>query len=149
MRLRKNALFVAAASVLIGGLAIAAQQMQQMPMKPLPPKVDKQLSAARKDLNSVKTQLPELGCCNDPACNYCPLISGKCPCGMNVTTDMGVCGECKLGWEAGHGRVANVKPEQVKTIHGDMLMMMEKMREMNFPKGQKQQGQTAPVKSGQ
>lgn len=149
MRLRRNALIVAAASLLVGGLALAAQQMPQMQMKPLPPKVNKQLMTTRKDLNAVKSELPELGCCNDPACNYCPLIAGKCPCGMNVTTDVGVCGECKLGWEAGHGRIAGVQPDQVKTIHGDMLMMMEKMREMSFPKGQKQAGKTAPLKSGE
>lgn len=128
-------------TLLLAGISIYAQQMQRMQEKPLPPAVEKELTQVRQGLNDVKPKLPELGCCNDPACNYCPLVAGKCPCGMNVKTEVGVCGECKMGWDAGNGRVAGVQATQVRTLNKEMLMMMEKMRVMHFPKGQKQQAQ--------
>lgn len=135
----RRKVFIGAAAVLfLAAFTLSAHQMQKMAMKPLPPKVEQQLMGVRKDLNSVKTELPEMGCCNDPACNFCPLVAGKCPCGMNVKTDVGVCGECKQGWAAGDGRVAGVNPSQVKDLNREMLMMMYQARAMSFPKGQKQ-----------
>ena len=68
-------------------------------------------------------------CCIKPGCNFCPLAADKCPCRSNVKTPMGVCGECKAGWEAGVGAVEGVQPQNVQQIKGDMLKMMYSMRE--------------------
>jgi hypothetical protein len=55
-------------------------------------------------------------CCIKPGCNFCPLAADKCPCRSNVKTPMGVCGECKAGWEAGVGAVDGVQPQNVQQI---------------------------------
>lgn len=57
------------------------------------------------------------------------LAADKCPCRSNVKGPMGVCGECKAGWEAGVGAVDGVQPQNVQQIQGDMLKMMYSMRE--------------------
>lgn len=86
--------------------------------------VEQRLSHVRSELDGVKADLPMYSCCINPACNFCALTAGMCPCGDNVTTETGVCGECFLGWEAGIGHVEGVEADQVRMIHGDMLQMM-------------------------
>lgn len=141
--MRRKILLGSLALLVISALVIAAQEMGKMPMTKLPANVEKQLNDVRKNLNNVKAKLPEMGCCNDPACNFCPAVAGKCPCGMNVKTDVGVCGECWDGWQAGDGRIQGVDPGKVKRLMADMRTMMYQARAMHFPKGQKQQGKTA------
>lgn len=52
----------------------------------------------------------------------------ECPCRSNVKTAIGVCGECKAGWDAGVGAIEDVDPQSVQQIKGDMLKMMYSMR---------------------
>ena len=105
--------------------AVAAQSDKAMP--PPNPVVGRALATLVK----AKADMSVSGayaCCIQPGCNFCPLAADKCPCRSNVKTPMGVCGECKAGWEAGVGAVEGVQPQNVQQIKGDMLKMMYSMR---------------------
>lgn len=108
-------------------LALYAYQMQQ-----LPPELQKQLDEVRTQLVEVKKDLPEMSCCTQPQCNFCPLVAGKCPCGTNVKSDTGVCGECYDGWRAGDGRIPGVDPEDVHRLNDEMLKTMYQARAKHF-----------------
>lgn len=108
-------------------VAAQAKMPQQMQMMKPDPNVGKALQSlvkAKQELGAKQAYQ----CCIKPGCNFCALAADKCPCGNNVKTPMGVCGECKAGWEAGVGNVDGVKAEDVKLIQGDMLKMMYSMR---------------------
>jgi len=91
------------------------------------------LTEAREALVEAKAGLGMYSCCIEPSCNFCALASGMCPCGDNVTTDKGVCGECYLGWDAGQGSIDGVAADDVQHIHGEMLEMMYRMRAESVP----------------
>jgi hypothetical protein len=122
--------------VLVAGLwvAIFAQQMGKMEPGKLSPALEKRLDDVRKELTAVKGDMPGLACCIGPACNFCPLVAGKCPCGMNVRSVSGVCGECYDGWHAGQGRMPGVKAGDVKHWNAAMLDSMFKARVQLFSK---------------
>ena len=124
---------------LLGGawIAIFAQQMGKMDQAKLPPAVEKRLNDMRRDLTTLKGEIPGLACCIGPACNFCPLVAGKCPCGMNVRSENGVCGECFDGWHAGQGRMPGVKANDVKHWNAAMLDSMFKARLQHFSKSAK------------
>lgn len=112
----------------------SAQQMGKMGAAKLPPKVEKQLQDVRRDLNALKGSMPGLACCIGPVCSFCPLVDGKCSCGMTVRTDAGVCGECYDGWHAGQGRMPGVKAADVKHWNKATLESMFKARAALFSK---------------
>lgn len=86
------------------------------------------LAAIRAELVSVTAELGMYSCCLDPACTFCALATGMCPCGDGATNGEGVCGECLLGWQAGQGNLAGVDAADVKPMRGDMLQMMYEAR---------------------
>lgn len=112
------AVVLAAAAVLVAGMAVAGDQGRSF----------ERLNQVRSDLVQVKGELGMYSCCIAPTCNFCALAAGMCPCGDNVDTEKGVCGECYLGWQAGQGNIAGVEPDQVRHIHGEMLQQMYMMR---------------------
>ena len=123
-------------ALLLGGwlLTIFAQQMSKVETGKLSPALEKRLNDVRRDLTSLKGEMPDLACCIGPACNFCPLVAGKCPCGMNVRTENGVCGECYDGWHASQGRMPGVKAADVKHWAPAMLESMFKARAQLFAK---------------
>lgn len=127
--MQRNTLIVGAALLT---LVLALLGLAQQSESPNSPEVEKQLNEVRADLKQVKGEMPALNCCIGPACNFCPLAAGKCPCGHNVKTEAGVCGECFLGWKAGQGEIQGVEPGEVQMIEGKMVDMMYKMQEKHF-----------------
>ena len=121
-------------------LTISAQQMVRMDAGKLSPKVEKALEDIRRNLIEVKSEMPGMACCIGPACNFCPLVAGKCPCGLNIRSESGVCGECYDGWHAGQGRMQGVKAADVKHWNATMLASMFKARASIFSKAQKPAG---------
>jgi hypothetical protein len=121
-------------------LTISAQQMVRMDAGKLSPKVEKALEDIRRNLIEVKSEMPGMACCIGPACTFCPLVAGKCPCGLNVRSESGVCGECYDGWHAGQGRIQGVKAADVKHWNATMLDSMFKARASIFSKAQKPVG---------
>lgn len=91
------------------------------------------LAQVRSQLVETKAELGMYSCCIAPTCNFCALASGMCPCGDNVDTEKGVCGECYLGWKAGQGNVAGVAADDVQPMSGDMLEEMYQMRAESTP----------------
>lgn len=91
------------------------------------------LAQIRTDLVEVKGELGMYSCCLAPACNFCALATGMCPCGDNVKKDEGVCGECLLGWAAGQGAIDGIDPGDVKAMSGQMLEMMYRQRAASTP----------------
>lgn len=91
------------------------------------------LAQIRTDLVEVKSKLGMYSCCLAPACNFCALATGMCPCGDNVKKDEGVCGECLLGWAAGQGAIDGIDPADVKGMTGQMLEMMYRQRAASTP----------------
>ncbi|MBI4455557.1 MAG: hypothetical protein HY644_06635 [Acidobacteria bacterium] len=136
--MRHKVLIAAFVSTLLAGvfLTSSAQQMGKMETTKLPPKVEKELDQIRQNLKAVKSEMPGLACCIGPACNFCPLVASGCPCGMNVRTEKGVCGECFDGWHAGQGRMPGVKAHDVKHWNAAMLDTMFKARAKYFSPGQ-------------
>jgi hypothetical protein len=96
------------------------------------PQFDK-LAQIRTDLVEVKGELGMYSCCLAPACNFCALATGMCPCGDNVKSDQGVCGECLLGWAAGQGAIDGINVADVKGMSGQMLEMMYRQRAASTP----------------
>ena len=138
MRARVAALIVAIVMILFSS-ASAFLIQNAPPAKPAPmpqaekmPKPNPAVARALGMLVKAKADMSVSGayaCRIKPGCNFCPLAADKCPCRSNVKTPMGVCGECKAGWEAGAGAVEGVQPQNVQQIKGDMLKMMYSMRE--------------------
>ncbi len=50
----------------------------------------------------------------------------KCPCGKNLAAAKAVCRECKGGWDVGEGRIAGVKPQNVKAMSAQEAANMMK-----------------------
>lgn len=96
--------------------------------------VDRRLNNVRHELQSVKSGLKEMDCCNNPSCNFCPLAEGGCTCAHNVKTTTGVCGECYDGWRAGYGAVPGVDPKDVHRLSKDALLEMYRMKAQHFAK---------------
>ena len=126
---------VALAGISFAGALIASTAptaaMSVLPASQLAPEVQDRLDHARAELDGVKSDLPGYQCCINPACNFCALATGVCPCAANLTT-AGVCGECLLGWHAGRGHAEGVEADQVKTLSGPMLAAMYDKLAENF-----------------
>lgn len=99
------------------------------------PEVENRLDGIRQELTEVKPDLEQMACCIEPSCNFCPLASGKCPCGANVKSGVGVCGECYDGWRAGAGHVAGVQPENVSRLDDDVVAAIYATRAEQFGDG--------------
>ena len=121
-------------------LTISAQQMVRMDAAKLAPKVEKALEEIRRGLIEVKSEMSGMACCIGPSCNFCALVAARCPCGANVRSESGVCGECYDGWHAGQGRMQGVKASDVKHWNATMLDSMFKARASIFSKAQKPAG---------
>lgn len=95
--------------------------------------------ATRKALMDQATSLMEEGvadCCMQPACGLCPISADACDCAESLSKGGAVCPECWGGWQAGHGGLPNVKPEDVKVFSKDILKQIydsraEKLKEAN------------------
>ena len=137
--MRRTSIVLFSILVVFGSLAVArfdllnaaAQGMQGMPM---PTAAEKQkLSDLHKRLAAFKADLTKAGkysCCLKESCDFCALAAAMCPCGMKVQNEA-VCGECKMAWQAGQGKVPNVRASNVKALPDDMAKMMMDMRNMN------------------
>lgn len=91
--------------------------------------------AARKALLAQLMALIDSGradCCNDPGCGFCLIGFDKCVCGPNLTKGEPVCPECWGGWQAGHGMIPNVKPEDVKVLPTKELKELYDLRAKNL-----------------
>lgn len=122
-------------SILLGlGVALAASTAVVATM-PQSSDVQNRLDEVRQELRQVKGDMDRMNCCIDPGCNFCPLAAGQCPCGMNVKTDVGVCGECYDGWRAGQGWVSGIAPEDVKHLQSDTVRQIYEMRAKHFGEG--------------
>lgn len=87
--------------------------------------------ATRKALLAQLTALLDVGradCCNEPGCGFCLIAADKCVCGPNLTKGEPVCPECWGGWQAGHGMIPNVKPEDVKVLPKQELQELYDLR---------------------
>lgn len=124
--MKKHVLILGLMAALISGLLVVGQETGN------PPAVEAELDQIRQNLKELKAEMPGLSCCTTTACNFCPLAAGKCPCGANIGTDVGVCGECVMGWKAGDGRIPGVDPDEVKGLSGKMLKMMYDARRKHF-----------------
>jgi hypothetical protein len=138
MRARVAALIVAIVVILFSSASVLLIQ-NAPPAKPAPmpqaeqsPKPNPVVARAWGTMVKATADMFVSGayaCYIKPGCNFCPLAADKCPCRSNVKTPVGVCGECRAGWEAGVGAVEGVQPQNVQQIKGDMLKMMYSMRE--------------------
>lgn len=75
------------------------------------------LEQIRDDLKTVKAQLAKEGkynCCVQPACDWCALHEGECPCHENLKAGKSVCPGCGLGWHDGNGVVPGVEADEVQ-----------------------------------
>jgi len=87
--------------------------------------------ATRKALLAQLMALMDAGradCCNEPGCGFCLIAADKCVCGPNLTKGEPVCPECWGGWQAGHGMIPNVKPEDVKVLPKKELQELYDLR---------------------
>jgi len=66
----------------------------------------------------------EYTCCVSPACEFCASHIAKSPCGKNLAAAKAVCRECKGGWDAGEGRLAGIKPSNVKVMSTQQVLAM-------------------------
>lgn len=116
------------------GFTVAAQMGgMQMPQPTAAEK--KTLGDLHKQLESFKgnlTKAGKLNCCLKESCDFCPLAAAMCPCEDKVAKGEGVCGECKMGWQAGQGKVPNVNPASVKSLDDMMSKMMMDARAMQI-----------------
>jgi hypothetical protein len=94
----------------------------------------KEFDQARAALREGKAKSPHYTCCVKPGCDMCPLAANMCPCAKNLAEGKPVCGECKMGWMAGHGQLQGIKPEDVKMGDMEMGKKMRQMRVMMEPK---------------
>ena len=129
-------LLATAAIILTSGEKASLQAQEEQGEMKMPK--SKLLDHARDDLRAAKAAKGTLiVCCVKPACDMCPLASNMCPCRGNAAKGNPVCGQCKMGWMAGHGRLRNIKPEDVKTGGMEMGIKMRKMRVMMEPEEKK------------
>jgi len=87
--------------------------------------------AVRKALLAQLMALMDVGradCCNEPGCGFCLIAADKCVCGPSLTKGGPVCAECWGGWQAGHGMIPNVKPEDVKVLPKKELQELYDLR---------------------
>lgn len=119
-RKRWIAILALIAAAGFAGGAVAASMTQDASMQ--------RLTEARRALVEAKSGLDMYGCCIGPACNFCALAAAMCPCGENIESDEGVCGECWLGWRAGQGAVYGVEAADVQPLSGELLQRMYEWR---------------------
>ena len=104
---------------------------QEMPM---PTAGERQtLQTLHSQLAEFKSELAEAGkysCCLTEGCDFCALAGAMCPCGMKLSAGEAVCGECKMGWQAGQGALRGVNPDDVESLPDPMAKMMMEMRNM-------------------
>jgi hypothetical protein len=126
----RNLILLSFTVLLFGSISVWAQMGSKQDMGAMSgemkmvksPEMDK----ARKALSSAKAKLTKDGhysCCNTQSCNYCAVAMNSCTCSDDLKKDGAVCGECKGGWDAGHGSVPNINPADVKSYPA----MKEKM----------------------
>ena len=94
----------------------------------------KEFDQARAALHEGKAKSQHYACCVKPGCDMCALAANMCPCAKNLAVGKPVCGECKMGWMAGHGQLQDIKPEDVKMGDMEMGKKMRQMRVMMEPK---------------
>ncbi len=78
---------------------------------------DTRLANIKSELKTMKSELTAAGkynCCVQPACDWCALKEGECPCHDHLLAKKAVCPDCGLGWHNGQGVVEGVKVGQVK-----------------------------------
>lgn len=143
---RRLAVLTIASAILAAGLlvlftaptSVSAQAMQGMSM-PQPTAAEKKtLMELHKQMESFKSGLVRAGkyaCCIQDGCNFCASAAAMCPCGDKVSKGEAVCGECKMGWQAGLGRVKNVNAASVKGLDDMMSKMMMDARAMQIQAG--------------
>ncbi len=127
--MRRGSIF--AIAVLVLGLGTLTTLSTTRATQEVAPEVQERLEHLRADLDEVKEDLP-YACCINPACNFCALVDGACPCATNIETEAGVCGECLLGWHAGLGHAPGVEAADVKGLSGDALKTMYEKLEKHF-----------------
>jgi hypothetical protein len=93
------------------------EQPAQPAADPVAVSPDSRLANIKTELKAVKSELTAAGkynCCVQPACDWCALKEGECPCHDNLLAKKVVCPDCGLGWHNGLGVVKGVKVSQVK-----------------------------------
>lgn len=71
------------------------------------------------NLQTVKQDLSNKGeytCCIMPTCNWCLMNDKHCNCAIHLGQDEPVCNGCLVGWRFGHGNIAGVEPENVRSL---------------------------------
>jgi hypothetical protein len=101
-------LLVVALLLSAAGLYAAAQEQQPQ----VKPELLDALEDARGRIADVQRQLIQSDvyhCCIKPACTFCEIAQGSCPCGDLLKQGQGVCTECFGGWYAGQGALERDK----------------------------------------
>lgn len=109
----------------------AGKDQASSPSDELTPEQTEKGIATRKALLAQLMSLIDSGradCCNDPGCGFCLIAADKCVCGPNLAKGEPVCPECWGGWQAGHGMIPNVKPEDVKVLPSAELKELYDLR---------------------
>lgn len=83
-----------------------------------------QLHDQMEHITQAAAKKGEYNCCVNPPCEFCAVHMAKCPCGKSLSAAKAVCRECKGGWEAGEGRLAGIKPSNVKVLSSQQVMAM-------------------------
>lgn len=81
--------------------------------------VPKRALQLQRSINQYAAQLAREGkanCCVRPACSYCVIHAGECPCAKHVAANQPVCRECKGGWDAGEGVVPGKTAAEIKVM---------------------------------
>ena len=127
--------FVIAAGTMVllnlTGLAVVTAEAQDMPMPSAAERAT--LRALHERLSEFKDGLSSAGkysCCLTESCDFCALAAAMCPCGGKLANGEAVCGECKMGWQAGMGSLPGVDAADVQSLSDPMAKMMMDMRNM-------------------
>ena len=112
-------------------LAVVTAEAQDMPMPSAAERAT--LGELHQRLAEFKDGLRSAGkysCCLTEGCDFCALAEAMCPCRGKLANGEAVCGECKMGWQAGMGSLPGVDAADVRSLPDPMAKMMMEMRNM-------------------